>query len=312
MALAPMYDITDAAFRQTLISCGRPDVFFTEFVSVDGLTNPKSKEKLIKYLLRFENIERPLVAQIWGLDPAKFYEAAKIIKELDFDGIDINMGCPDKAVTKMGAGSALILTPELAKEIIAETKRGSQSGAMDGTELPVSVKTRLGYTKNTIEEWLPHLLEAKPAAITIHGRTMKEMSKVPAHWDAIGKAAEIAKGSGVLILGNGDVTSLADANEKAEKYKLDGVMIGRAVLGNPWFFNKTKTADSITQKERFEILLKHAELFEKYFTGIRDINMFKKHIKSHVSGFNGAKEIRMHLMNAKTFEELRGLLKPLT
>jgi len=311
LAVAPMYDITDTAFRQVIAACGKPSVFFTEFVSVDGLTNPKSKAKLTKYLLQFNEIERPIVAQIWGIDPKKFYEAAKIITELGFDGIDINMGCPDKAVIKMGAGSALILNPKLAQEIISETKRGACSA--DGkTVLPVSVKTRLGYTTNIISEWLPYLLEAKPAAITIHGRTMKQMSKVPADWNAIAEAKQIVKDSETLILGNGDIRSLEDAHEKIKICGIDGVMIGRGVLGNPWFFNKEKNESNITQKERFEVLQMHINLFEKYFKNFKNFHMLKKHIKSHISGFDGAKEIRAELMNAKTLDELKSQLENLT
>lgn len=305
LAVAPMYDVTDTAFRQIIVACGKPSVFFTEFVSVDGLLHPKSQKRLIKYFFQFEEIERPIVAQIWGTDPQKFYEAAKIIKNLGFDGIDINMGCPDKAVIKAGAGAFLITVPRFAQDIIEATKEGAG-------KLPVSVKTRLGYDKNIIENWLPCLLEAEPAAITIHGRTMKQMSKAPADWDSIAKAAKMAKETGILILGNGDVKNLDDAYKKTKKYGVDGIMVGRGVLGNPWFFNKDKNELNITQKERFEILQKHINLFEKYFDGLKNFHMLKKHIKSHISGFDGAKEIRSELMNAKSLDELKSRLENFT
>ncbi len=307
LAVAPMYDITDTVFRQIIAQCGKPSVFFTEFISVDGLLHPKSQERLIKYFLQFEEIERPIVAQIWGTDPKKFYEAAKIISKLGFDGIDINMGCPDKAVVKMGAGSALILNPKLAQEIIKATQEGAGSA-------PISVKTRLGFKENTIEEWLPFLLETKPAAITIHGRTMKQMSKVPADWDSIAKAKKISAqiAPDTLILGNGDVKTLNDAYEKAKTYGVDGVMIGRGVLGNPWFFNPDKDDSTVSQKEKIAVLKNHLALFEKYFNGLKNFNMLKKHVKSHISGFNGAKEIRSQLMNAHDLNELKNLLKELT
>lgn len=314
MALAPMYDITDTVFRQIVARCSnrsaakKPIVFFTEFVSVDGLTNQKSKGKLIKYLLQFNEIERPIVAQIWGTNPQKFFEAAKIIAELGFDGIDINMGCPDKAVIKAGAGAFLITVPRFAQDIIEATKEGAASVA-DKIALPISIKTRLGYDKNIIEKWLPQLLETKPAAITIHGRTMKQMSKVPADWDSITQAKKIAaqidKNSNTLILGNGDIKNLDDAYEKIKNYGVDGVMVGRGIFGNPWFFNQNVKIENVPLQDKIKILLDYISLFEKYFKDFKNFNMIKKHIKAYISDFDGAKEIRAKLMNAKTLEELK-------
>lgn len=302
MALAPMYEITDTAYRQIIAKCGKPDVFFTEFVSVDGLVHKKSREKLTKYLLQFEKVERPIVAQIWGSDPKKFYEAAQIIKSLGFDGIDINMGCPDKAVVKAGSGSALILDPLLAKAIIKETKKAAGN-------LPVSVKTRIGYDKKITKEWITHLLEAKPAVITIHARTKKEMSKVPADWEAIGEAVKLAKGSGTFILGNGDVESLEDAFKKVKKYGVDGVMVGRGILKNPWFFNKNIDPSKISLKERLDLIIEYTKLFEKYFSGIKNFQMARKTIKSYIAGIPHTKELRMKLMSAKNAKEIKEIIK---
>ena len=309
LALAPMYEVTDTAYRQIIAKCGKPDAFFTEFVSVDGLTHEKSRDKLIKYLLQYEETERPLVAQIWGSNPKKFYEASKIIKKLGFDGIDINMGCPDKAVVKMGAGAALILNPDLAKEIIKETKRGAGN-------LPVSVKTRIGYDKKITTEWISHLLEMEPAAITIHGRTKKEMSKVPADWTEIGKAAQLAKKTNTLILGNGDVKDLDDAMEKFKTYELDGIMVGRAVLHNPWFFNPKINPAQVSLKERLDLIVEYTELFEKYFrpkdanaSGIKNFQMVRKNIKSFTAGFPHIKELKMKLMLAKNSKEIKDIIK---
>src|SRR3989338_1390608 len=226
--LAPMADVTDSAFRQIILSCGKPDIFYTEFVSADGLCSEKGKLKLVPHLA-FKKNERPIVTQFFGANPENFYKCAQIAVKLGFDGIDINMGCPDRKVLKQGGGAALILKPELAKEIIRETKRGADN-------LPVSVKTRIGYNKIITEEWISHLIEAKPAAIILHGRTMKEMSKVPAHWDEIGKAGVLCRKAGIPIIGNGDIVTHAEGLEKAKQYDLDGIMVGRGIFHNPWFF----------------------------------------------------------------------------
>ncbi len=230
MALAPMANVTDAAFRHIIANYGRPDVLWTEFVSCDGLCS-EGKERLLVDL-KFGESERPIVAQFFGATPEHFYKCAQLAQELGFDGIDINMGCPDRSVEKQGAGAALIKNPYLAQKIIYETMRGA------GT-LPVSVKTRIGYTQNTLHEWLKYLLETECAAITIHARTRKEMSAVPARWDTIREAVEIrdtfCKGKEkTLVLGNGDVTTIAEAHARAQETGVDGIMIGRGIFGNPW------------------------------------------------------------------------------
>lgn len=299
--LAPMYDVTDVAFRQVLIACGRPDVFVTEFVSADGLVHSESQEKLIKLLLRYEPNEHPIVAQLFGATPEHFEQAAALVRELGFDGVDINMGCPDKAVVKSGQGSALIKNPSLAKEIILATKQGAG-------DIPVSVKTRTGFLQEDIEEWTRHLLETDPAVITIHARTKKEMSKVPADWDVVGKAVQVVKksGSDTLMVGNGDVQSMAEAFEKAKEYGVDGVMIGRGVFGNPWVFREDASAFHSPQ-ERLELLITHAQLFLKYFDGIKSSHIFKRHIKNYVSGFDGAHTLRTALMEQKRINDVIAL-----
>jgi nifR3 family TIM-barrel protein len=299
--LAPMHDVTDVAFRETVAYFGKPDVIFTEFVSVDGICHEKSRQKMDKYYLQFTNNQRPIVAQIWGSDPNNFFEAAKHIASLGFDGIDINMGCPDKSVIKQGGGAALILNPSLAGEIIKATKEGAGS-------LPVSVKTRIGFDEIITQSWIEKLVSFKPAAITIHGRTKKELSAVPAHWDEIGKGAKVAKGSGVYIIGNGDILSKEQGQKLAEEFDLDGVMVGRAVLGKPWFFSN-KNQESISIKQRLEALEFHAKKFDQYFQGIKSFSYFKKHIKGYVSGFDGAKELRLQLMMAQNSDQLSKMIK---
>lgn len=299
--LAPMADVTDFAFRTLIAKYGKPDVMWTEFVSVDGLCSKIGQPKLLPNL-RFTDSERPIVAQVFGATPDNFYTAAKLIAKLGFDGIDINMGCPERIISgKQGAGSALIKQPRLAAEIIAATKAGS-----DG--IPVSVKTRLGFSKNEIETWLPVLLQAKPAAITIHGRTRKEMSKVPANWKTIGRAVEIARGSGVLIIGNGDVVDLVDAKQKVEQYSVDGVMLGRAVFGNPWLFNHQKTIADIPLKKRLQAMVEHTQLFEELMPD-KPFEYMKKHFKAYVTGFAGAAELRAELMATTSVKEVAKVVK---
>jgi len=298
--LAPMADVTDSAFLRIIAKYGKPSVMWTEMVSCDGLVSD-GKKKLLRSLIYSEK-ERPIVAQVFGSKPENFYKTAKLIKKLGFDGIDINMGCPDRKINKQGAGAALIKTPELAKEIIRQTKLGAGG-------LPVSVKTRIGFLKNEIKEWLPHLLEAKPVAISIHGRTRKEMSKVPTHWDAIAEAVKMAKGSGVLIIGNGDVKSMDEARMRAEESGVDGVMIGRGIFGNPWFFGEKKK-EALSLREILKVMLEHAKLFEKIYKGGRSFLLMRKHFASYICGFPGAKDLRIKLMAANSAKDTEKILKP--
>ncbi len=307
LVMAPMANVTDTIFRQIVVSCGKPDVFWTEFISIDGLCSV-GKEKLLKDM-RFNLKERPIVAQFFGKDPKKFVMAIKIAKKLKFDGIDINMGCPDKKVVKQGAGADLILNPKLAKKIILETKKAAGN-------LPVSVKTRIGYYKYNPQEfkkWLENLLSAQPDVIIIHGRTKKMMYTGQADWQAIKFATEIVKNynqknkTEILILGNGDVKNLKDAYEKIEYSGVDGVMVGRQVLNNPWFFQRKEK--KILPKDRKNILLKHVAFFEKNCDRNQDFNSLKKYFKSYISGFKNAKGLRIKLMAAKNVGEARKILK---
>lgn len=297
MALAPMAQVTDSAFRQIICKYGKPDVCFTEFVSTDGLCSIGRENLLID--LVFNEIERPIVAQIWGSKPENFYKTADLLTKLGFDGIDINMGCPEKNIQKQGGCAALIINPNLAKEIILATKEGAK-------DLPISVKTRTGYNQNVIEKWISALLETEPAAITVHGRTKKEMSNVPADWEAIGIAAKIVHDSNkkTLIMGNGDVKSLEEAREKALKYGTDGVMIGRGVFGNPWFFNREIKKFEISLAEILGVMLEHCQLFKQLYAEKKPFLLMRKHFGSYVSGFEGAKALRMRLMEKMCYEEV--------
>ena len=289
-----MADVTDCAFRQIIAKYGKPDVFYTEFVSVDGLMHPEAREKLLIDLKYAEN-ERPIVAQMFGSKPENFEQVARMLVTMGFDGIDINMGCPVKKVLNQNSCSALIRTPELAKEIILATKRGAG-------DIPVSVKTRIGFNTIDIKNWIPQLLEAEPAALTVHLRTVKEMSLVPAHWDlmpSIVKLRDKMKKE-TLIIGNGDVVDINDAKEKVKNYGCDGVMLGRAIFGNPWLFK----GNVPTLEEKLKVMIEHTKLFEEMLGGIKSFAIMKKHYKAYVNGFDGAKELRIKLMDAVDANEV--------
>jgi nifR3 family TIM-barrel protein len=297
-ALAPLADVTDPAFRRIIAKYsahgtagGGPHVFWTEFVSADGLFRG-GYDVLVKDLA-YTPEERPIVAQFFSAKPELMEQAAALGRELGFDGIDINMGCPDRGVEKQGTGAAMIKNPPLAKELIRAAMRGAG-------DLPVSVKTRIGYNKIEIETWLPALLEESPAAVTLHGRTRKELSLVPAHWDVLARAVEIRNEmkSDTLIIGNGDVADLADARIKAAESGVDGIMFGRAIFGNPWLFNETHPRETVPLGEQLRVLVEHTRLFEELLGGLKSFAVMKKHYKAYVTGFEGAKELRMELMEA--------------
>lgn len=304
MALAPMADVTDFAYREIFAKYGKPDVTWTEFISCDGLANSKGRRALVRNLT-FSDTQRPIVAQIFGSNPDTFYEAAKLMKKLGFDGIDINMGCPEKSVCKSGSGAALIQTPGKAKEIILATKRGAG-------DLPVSVKIRTGYNQVGLTKWLEALIEVEPAAIIIHGRTKKEMSKVPADWELMGEAVhdlreKYAHTELPLFIGNGDVESLAEAKSKAKQFALDGVMVGRGTFGNPWFFASHSAKKSL--KGKLKVMLEHAQLYEQTTGKFKPFDLMKKHFKAYITGFDGAKELRIKLMDAKNAAAVAEILR---
>lgn len=306
--LAPMADVTDIAFRQIIAkyskhgkSVGGPDLFWTEFVSADGLASVEGKKKLIKDL-KFSKKEKPIIAQIFGAKPETIKKTCQIISKLGFDGIDINMGCPDKAVVKQGAGSALIRTPELACEIIKAAKEGAP-------KTPISVKTRIGFNKIEYKEWLSEILKEKPVALTIHFRTKKEMSKVDAHWELAREISDFVRNidKEVVLIGNGDVKDIKDGREKAIKNNYDGIMIGRGIFGNPWLFDSTLEKE-ISIKEKLKVLVEHTKLFNKLLSKQKRFDVMKKHYKAYVNGFDGAKELRIKLMETKTVKEVEGLI----
>lgn len=289
--LAPMDGVTDTVFRQLISSIGKPDVFFTEFVPVDALLS-KGKEKAIKTLTYLES-ERPVVAQIWGSDPDKFYQVAKLLSQMKFDGIDINMGCPDRNVEKQTAGSALIKNPKLASQVIQVAKK---------SKLPISVKTRIGYNKDEIAKWIPVILQENVVALTVHFRARNDGYDLPANWELAKKVVDLRDNISpqTLIIGNGDIKSLGQAKKLAEEYGVDGIMIGRGLLGNPWFFAGREPSIA----ERLGAIAEHAEFFsaDKHFDNI------KKHFHAYCKNFAGAKELREQLMKTKNAKEVKGII----
>ncbi len=257
--LAPMADVTDASFRQIITKYGKPDVLWTEFVSADGIVS-KGYENL-KYDLLYSKKERPIVVQLFSSNPIKMREASRICAKLGFDGIDINMGCPDKAIEKQGAGASLMKDMKKAREIIKAVKDGVKDSKKN---IPVSVKTRIGYNKNQIKEWIPFLLEQGIDALTIHARTRKEMSLVPANWEYIKEVVEIRDKMKVktVIIGNGDVIDTDDGRRKCKETGCDGVMVGRGIFGNPWFFRNLrrkgfplKNQEEVSLEQKLKVLL---------------------------------------------------------
>ena len=334
--MAPMADVTDVAFRRMFARYGKTQslsgptpkcedqpVFWTEFVSADGLFlmpdkgedflphDKKAREKyeevqaiaekygvhknnpLLHDLIFYED-EKPIVAQFFSKDPERMKKASQMAVELGFDGIDINMGCPAKVICKQGAGSAMIKTPKLAREIIRATKEGAG-------DIPVSVKTRIGFNQNEIETWLPELLAEDIPLVTMHARTRKDMSKVPAKWDVIKRCARIRDeiAPETLIAGNGDVDSMQEARARVAETGCDGVMVGRGIFGNPWFFREDISKEDIPLEEQFRVMLEHTRMFEDYLGHYKNFALMKKHFKAYVTGFDGAKELRVKLMKTE-------------
>ncbi len=326
--LAPMEGVTDVVFRNVVAKAGAPDVFFTEFTNVSSFASEKGRHDALERLdleiapnLTSKNNTKdaetssssdrasnstPVVAQIWGKNPAHFAKLASALESLGFSGLDINMGCPDRHVNKAGGGAAMIKTPDLALECIKCARKN--------TNLPVSVKTRLGFTQiDEYKEWLPLLLKQHLAALTVHLRTRKEMSKVPAHYDIIPEIVkmrnEISPETKLII--NGDIDDLAAAHMLSEKYPgVDGFMIGRGVFKNPYCF----TEHQPSREELQELFLYHLGLFELRAKELESrgsrypYEPIKHFIKIYFSGFDGASELRQKLMECKSISELRSVL----
>ncbi|HSW74511.1 MAG TPA: tRNA-dihydrouridine synthase [Candidatus Saccharimonadales bacterium] len=300
--LAPMDDVTDTVFRQIVADCASPNVFFTEFVNVDGLQSP-GRPHLLKKIRKDSDKERPLIAQIWGKKPENYYKTAQELVEMGFDGIDINMGCPAKPVVQNGCCSALIENRPLALEIIKATQEGAAN------KIPVSVKTRLGFTQVDLT-WHEFLLQQNLSMLTVHGRTQREMSAVPAHWDLIGEVSKMRStlAPQTILVGNGDVESHGQGRALAAQYGLDGIMIGRGVFTDPFVFSTESPWPNYTRQQRVELFRKHVTLFEKTWGDSQPIAPLNKFCKVYISNFDGAKELREQLMDSQSAKETLDIL----
>lgn len=306
--LAPMADVTDPAFRSLIAEYGAPHVTWTEFVSADGLYHTREKKgmadeenPLVRDLL-FTEGERPIVAQLFSANPEAMEYAARLCASLGFDGIDINMGCPDRSIEGQGCGAAMIKNPELAVLIVEAARRGAPN-------LPVSVKTRIGYNQEDIDGWIRAVLLMQPAALAVHLRTRKEMSLVPAHWELMPRVVALRDevAPQVPVIGNGDVKDCDEARVKCAETGCDGVMLGRGIFGNPWLFTGRK-AEEIPPAEKLAALAELATRFEA-MRPQKSFHILKKHIKAFATGFDGAAELRATLMETESAEELAAAIK---
>lgn len=299
--LAPMEDVTDIVFRHVVSHAGRPDVFFTEFTNTESYCHPEGM-KSVRGRLLFTEDEQPMVAHIWGDKPEFFRQMSIGMAEMGFKGIDINMGCPVPNVASRGKGSGLILRPEAAAEIIQAAKAGG---------LPVSVKTRLGYSElEEWRDWLTHVFEQDIANLSIHLRTRKEMSQADAHWELIPEIKKLRDeiAPNTLLTINGDIPDRETGLKLVEQYGVDGVMIGRGIFKNPFAFEKEPREHG--SEELLDLLKLHLDLHDKYLEELpRSMSGLHRFFKIYVKGFRGAGELRNQLMNTKSTAEVRELLK---
>ncbi len=348
-----MDGVTDSVFRRVVAEKGKPDVIFTEFTNVGDICRGRGAGL---DSLCYSDLERPIIAQLYGKDPELFFQAAQVVGALGFDGLDINMGCPSKNVASSGSGAALIRTPELAQRILKSARRGldawaygdklSESGLRPaviesihtanrrrGTStdsvprrvIPLSVKTRLGYETDIIEEWSDSLIRGKPEVISIHGRTLSQMYRGRSNWDSIALAAARIRAQGILVLGNGDIASLDDALQRIRQANVNGVLIGRAALGNPWLFNnlvglreifhmkgKEEIPPSrISLEDRFQMMVEHAEIFESVH-GVEKFPRMRKHLGWYCSSFPHAASIRAKMVRTSSSQDVANILATYT
>lgn len=302
LVLAPMEDVTDVVFREIVTSTAKPDVFFTEFTSSEGLCS-RGRDKLIEKL-RFTPKQHPIVAQIWGKDPKSLQKSATLIKKLGFDGIDINMGCPKNNIMKKYCGAAQIGNYSQVKDIIMAVKDGAQS-------LPVSVKTRLGINSVITKDWISFLLKQSLDALIIHGRIAIQMSQGQSDWSEIGRAVKLknAIAPETVIIGNGDINSFSEALVMKEKFCVDGVMIGRGIFANPWVFEKTANPAKRHHQTYINLMQKHILLYEKTWGVDKNFHILKKFFKMYVNNFEGASDFRSLLMGCKNASQALETIK---
>jgi len=349
IGLAPMDGVTDSAFRHIVATYGKPDVVFTEFTNVHDICSGRLKAL---DSLRYSEVERPVIAQIYGKDPALFYQAAHVVCELGFDGLDINMGCPSKNVASSGSGAGLIRTPNLALELMDRARKGIQdwrdgqsladlglkssalhaiaqlkaehpdlSQRKERSPIPLSVKTRLGYDCNIIHEWSDCLIQGRPEVIAIHGRTLSQMYRGHSDWEAIALATQRIRKHGIIVLGNGDIQTLKEATVRIQESGVNGVLIGRGALGNPWIFQgihqvreapstgsplKFKTLEP-SLDEKFQAMINHARCFEAIHGPDRFVRM-RKHLGWYCSSFPHAAAMRAQMVRTNGSRDVMDIL----
>lgn len=303
-SLAPMNDVTDTVFRQIVASCCPPDVFFTEFVSVDAIASAKGRAAM-QNKLEFTDVDRNLIVQIWGLSPENFESQSAYLSELGYIGIDINMGCPVDKIIKKGACSALMNNRGLAKDIITATKSGAD-------KTPVSVKTRIGFSEIDLS-WIEFLLEQNLEALTVHGRTVKELSNVENHWEVMDEIVSMRNSISpkTKLIANGDVSSRKHGIQLANRYNLDGIMIGRAIFDDPYVFSPDDIWSSTTPVEKLQLYLKHIDLFDTTWNSSKNPDILKKFSKIYLTGFKGAHRVREIIMNERSIEGVRKIISDL-
>jgi tRNA-dihydrouridine synthase len=349
IGLAPMDGVTDSAFRHIVATYGKPDIVFTEFTNVHDICSGRLKAL---DSLRYSEVERPVIAQIYGKDPALFYQAAHVVCELGFDGLDINMGCPSKNVASSGSGAGLIRTPNLALELMDRARKGIQdwgdgqsltdlglkpsalhaiaqlkaehpdlSQRKERSPIPLSVKTRLGYDCNIINEWSDCLIQGRPEVIAIHGRTLSQMYRGHSDWEAIALATQRIRKHGIVVLGNGDIQTLEEATARIQESEVNGVLIGRGALGNPWIFHgihqvreafstgsplKLRTLEP-SLDEKFQAMINHAQCFEAIHGPERFVRM-RKHLGWYCSSFPHAAAMRAQMVRTKGSRDVMDIL----
>jgi nifR3 family TIM-barrel protein len=350
IGLAPMDGVTDSAFRYIVATYGKPDVVFTEFTNVHDICSGRLKAL---DSLRYSEVERPVIAQIYGKDPALFYQAAHVVCELGFDGLDINMGCPSKNVASSGSGAGLIRTPNLALELMAQARKGIQDWAagqplseiglkptalqaisqlkaehpdliehQERAPIPLSVKTRLGFDCNIINEWSDCLIQGCPEVISMHGRTLSQMYRGQSDWEAIALAANRIRQHGILAIGNGDIKNLADAHQRIQDSGVNGVLIGRGALGNPWIFQEIQQVRKAlaiqspldlkrsepSLDEKFQAMINHAQCFETIHGAERFVRM-RKHLGWYCSSFPHAAAMRAQMVRTNGSQDVINILE---